>query len=83
MDLSLEIEEYKLNIRTGAVIIHNNKVLTHRDINKEYNTCGWIFMDYLSHQEPGNLAYVFFSFRGLWGDELGQGPDGRESVGQI
>ena len=36
MDLSLEIEGYKLNIRTGAVIIHNNKVLTHRDINKDH-----------------------------------------------
>lgn len=36
MDLSLDIEEYKLNIRTGAVIIHNNKVLTHRDINKDH-----------------------------------------------
>ena len=36
MDLSLDIEEYKLNIRTGAVIIHNNMVLTHRDINKDH-----------------------------------------------
>lgn len=36
MDLSLDIEEYKLNIRAGAAIIHNNKVLTHRDINKEH-----------------------------------------------
>ena len=26
MDLTLDIEEYKLNIRAGGVIIHNNKI---------------------------------------------------------
>lgn len=36
MDLSLDIEEYRLNVRAGAVIIHNNKVLVHRDINKDH-----------------------------------------------
>ena len=36
MDLSLDIEEYKLNIRAGTVIIHNNKILTHRDIRKNH-----------------------------------------------
>ena len=36
MDLSLDIEEYRLNIRTAGAIIHNNKILVHRDINKNY-----------------------------------------------
>ena len=36
MDLTLDIEEYKLNIRAGGVIIHNNKILTHKNINKEH-----------------------------------------------
>ncbi len=36
MDLTIDIEEYKLNIRVGAVIIHNNKILTHKNINKDH-----------------------------------------------
>ena len=36
MDLTLDVEEYKLNIRAGGVIIHNNKILTHKSINKDY-----------------------------------------------
>ena len=36
MDLSLDIENYKLNIRAGGVIIHSNKVLTHKDVNKDH-----------------------------------------------
>ena len=36
MDLTLDIEEYKLNIRAGGVIIHNNKILTHKNINKNH-----------------------------------------------
>ncbi|MEI3395495.1 MAG: NUDIX domain-containing protein [Clostridia bacterium] len=36
MDLTLDVENYKLNIRTGGVIIHNNKILAHRNINKDY-----------------------------------------------
>ena len=36
MDVTLDVEDYKLNIRAGGVIIHNNKVLTHRNINKEH-----------------------------------------------
>ena len=31
MDLSIDLEDYKLNIRAGAIIIHNNKVLTHKN----------------------------------------------------
>ena len=36
MDLTLDVEDYKLNIRAGGVIIHNNKILTHRNINKDH-----------------------------------------------
>lgn len=36
MDLTLDVEDYKLNIRAGGVIIHNNKVLAHRNINKDH-----------------------------------------------
>ena len=38
MDLSLNIEDYKLNIRAAAVIIHNNKILVHRNINENHCT---------------------------------------------
>ena len=31
MDLTIKVEDYKLNIRSGGVIIHNNKLLTHKD----------------------------------------------------
>lgn len=36
MDLCLDVDEYKLNIRAGGIIIHSNKVLTHKDDNKEH-----------------------------------------------
>ena len=36
MDLTLDVEKYGLNIRAGGVIIHNNKVLTHKDLNKKH-----------------------------------------------
>ena len=36
MDLSIDIEDYKLNIRTGGLIIHNNKILAHKNINKDH-----------------------------------------------
>lgn len=34
MDLTLDVENFKLNIRAGGVIIHNNKLLVHKNINK-------------------------------------------------
>ena len=41
MDLSVDLKEYKLNVRTAAVIIHNNKLLSHNDIkNKHYALLG-------------------------------------------
>ena len=36
MDLSIDIEDYKLNIRSTGVIIHNNKLLVHSDINLDH-----------------------------------------------
>ena len=36
MDLTIDVEDYKLNIRAAAVIIHNNKILVHRNINSDH-----------------------------------------------
>ena len=36
MDLCLDVGEYKLNIRAAGVIIHNNKVLLHKNVNKDH-----------------------------------------------
>ena len=36
MDLTIDVENYKLNIRAAGVIIHNEKVLVHRNINSDH-----------------------------------------------
>ena len=36
MDITIDVEDYKLNVRAAGVIIHNNKVLTHRNINSDH-----------------------------------------------
>lgn len=36
MDLTINIEDYKLNIRAAAVIKHSNKILVHKNINKDH-----------------------------------------------
>lgn len=36
MDITINVEDYKLNVRAGAIIIHNNKVLLHRNINSDH-----------------------------------------------
>lgn len=36
MDLSIDIEDYKLNIRAAAIIIHENKILLHKDLRTDY-----------------------------------------------
>lgn len=36
MDLTIDIGDYRLNVRAAALIIHNNKILTHRNINKDH-----------------------------------------------
>lgn len=36
MDLTIDVEDYKINVRAAGVIIHNNKVLVHKNVNKEH-----------------------------------------------
>lgn len=36
MDLTIDVEDYKLNVRAGGVIIHNNKLLAHRDTRSDF-----------------------------------------------
>ena len=36
MDITINVEDYKLNVRAAAIIIHNNKILTHRNINSDH-----------------------------------------------
>lgn len=35
-DLTLDVEDYKLNIRSAGIIIHNGKILVHRNINNNH-----------------------------------------------
>ena len=36
MDITIDIEDYKLNIRAAVVIIHNNKILVHRNTKSDH-----------------------------------------------
>ena len=36
MDLTIDVEEFKLNVIAAGVIIHNGKVLAHRNINSNH-----------------------------------------------
>lgn len=36
MDLTIEVENYKLNIRAAGIIEHNGKILVHKEITKDY-----------------------------------------------
>ena len=36
MDITIDVENYKLNVRAAGIIIHNNKLLVHRNINKNH-----------------------------------------------
>ena len=36
MDLTIDVEDYKLNIRAAGIIIHNGKFLAHRNVNCDY-----------------------------------------------
>ena len=36
MDITIDIEDYKLNVRAAGVIIHNGKILTHRNANSDH-----------------------------------------------
>lgn len=34
MDITIDVEDYRLNVRAAGIIIHNNKVLAHRNVKK-------------------------------------------------
>lgn len=36
MDITIDVEGYKLNVRAAVIIIHNNKVLAHRNKNSNH-----------------------------------------------
>ena len=36
MDLTIDVEDYLLNVRAAGVIIHNNKLLVHKSINSDH-----------------------------------------------
>ena len=36
MDLTIPVEDYKLNVRAGVIIIHDGKVLTHRNLKSDH-----------------------------------------------
>lgn len=36
MDLTIDIEDYKLNIRAACIIKHNNKILLHKSDDKDH-----------------------------------------------
>ena len=35
-DLTIDIEDFKLNVRAAGVLIHNNKLLVHKNINSDH-----------------------------------------------
>ena len=36
MDITIDVNDYKLNVRAACVIKHNNKILVHKNINSNY-----------------------------------------------
>ena len=36
MDITFKMENHTLNVRSAAIIIHNNKVLLHKNVNEDY-----------------------------------------------
>lgn len=36
MDLTIDVEDYKLNVRAAGIIIHNGKFLAHRNVNSDH-----------------------------------------------
>lgn len=36
MDITIDVENYKLNVRAAGVIIHNGKVLAHKNIKSDH-----------------------------------------------
>ena len=44
MDLTIDVEDYKLNIRSSGIIIHNNKILVPKNVNSDHYAIigGWV-----------------------------------------
>lgn len=36
MDITIDVDNYKLNVRASGIIIHNNKLLVHKNINSDH-----------------------------------------------
>ena len=36
MDITIDVENYKLNVRAAGIIIHNNKLLVHRNTKSDH-----------------------------------------------
>lgn len=36
MDLTIDVEDYKLNVRAAGVIIHDNKILVHKNLKRNH-----------------------------------------------
>ena len=36
MDITIDVENYKLNVRAAGVMIHNGKILVHRNVNSDH-----------------------------------------------
>ena len=36
MDITIDVGDYKLNVRAAGVIIHNNKLLVHKNVNSDH-----------------------------------------------
>ena len=36
MDITIDVNDYKLNVRAACVIKHNNKILVHKNINSNH-----------------------------------------------
>ena len=36
MDITIDVNNYKLNVRAAGVMIHNNKILLHKNINSNH-----------------------------------------------
>ena len=36
MDITIDVDDYKLNVRAAGVMIHNGKILVHRNVNSDY-----------------------------------------------
>lgn len=38
MDITIDVDDYKLNVRAGGVMIHNGKILVHKNVKSDHYT---------------------------------------------